>query len=194
MSQLAMFQLTEDDQQLLLQIARNSVRSYLLSRSPRLPDLPAGGLTETHGIFVSIHRQDELRGCIGNLHPAGPLFRSAAECAIAAAVGDPRFMPLMPGELDEMEFEISVLSPMQYVHNVAEIKIGRHGLLITRKNSRGLLLPQVAATCGWSRERFLEEVCIKAGLPPDDWKDGATIHCFSAFVFGDKQFNCFAAT
>ena len=194
MSQLAMFQLTEDDQQLLLQIARNSVRSYLLSQSPRLPDLPAGGLTETRGIFVSIHRQDELRGCIGNLHPAGPLFRSAAECAIAAAVGDPRFMPLMPGELDEVEFEISVLSPMQYVHNVAEIEIGRHGLLITRKNSRGLLLPQVAATCGWSRQRFLEEVCKKAGLPPDDWKDGATIHCFSAFIFGDKQFHCFAAT
>src|SRR5438105_5702248 len=194
MSQLAMFQLTEDDQQLLLQIARNSVRSYLISQSPRLPDIGAGVLTETHGIFVSIHGNGELRGCIGNVHPAGPLFRSAAECAIAAAVGDPRFMPLMPGELDELEFEISVLSPMHYVHDVAEIEIGTHGLLISKKNARGLLLPQIATTCGWNRERFLEEVCKKAGLPPDDWKDGATIHCFSAFVFGDKQFHFFAAT
>ena len=182
MSQLAMFQLTEDDQQLLLQIARNSVRSYLLSQSPRLPDVPAGVLTETHGIFVSIHGNGELRGCIGNVHPAGPLFRSAAECAIAAAVGDPRFMPLMPGELDELEFEISVLSPMHYVHDVAEIEIGKHGLLISKKNARGLL------------ERFLEEVCQKAGLPPDEWKDGATIYCFRAFVFGDKQFHFLAAT
>jgi len=194
MSQLAMFQLTEDDQQLLLQIARNSVRSYLLSQSPRLPDVPAGVLSETHGIFVSIHRNGELRGCIGNVHPAGPLFRSAAECAIAAAVGDPRFMPMMPGELGEVEFEISVLSPMQHVHDVAEIEIGTHGLLISKKNARGLLLPQVATTCGWSRERFLEEVCQKAGLPPDEWKDGATIYCFRAFVFGDKQFHFLAAT
>jgi len=194
MSQLAMFQLTEDDQQLLLQVARDSVRSYLLGRSPRLPDVPAGVLTETHGVFVSIHRNGELRGCIGNAHPAGPLVRSAAECAIAAAVGDPRFMPLMPGEVDEVEFEISVLSPMQHVHNVVEIEIGLHGLLISKKNARGLLLPQVAIECGWNRERFLEEVCKKAGLPPDDWKDGATIHCFTAFVFGDRQFHFFAAT
>jgi AmmeMemoRadiSam system protein A len=194
MSQLAMFQLTEDDQQLLLQIARNSVRSYLLGQQPGWPDVPAGVMTEPHGIFVSIHRNGELRGCIGNVHPAGPLLRSAAECAIAAAVADPRFMPLMPGELDEVEFEISVLSPMQQVHKVSEIEIGTHGLLISKRNARGLLLPQVATTCGWDRERFLQEVCKKAGLPPDDWQDGATIQCFTAFVFGDRQFQFFATT
>jgi AmmeMemoRadiSam system protein A len=194
MSQLVMFQLTEGDQQLLLQIARNSVRSYLFNQSPRLPDVPAGLLTETHGIFVSIHKHNELRGCIGNVHPTGPLFRIAAECAIAAAVGDPRFMPLMVGELDEVEFEISVLSPMQRVRNVAEIEVGRHGLLVTKKNARGLLLPQVASTYSWNRERFIEEACKKAGLRPDDWKDGATIHCFSAFVFGERQFRLSAAT
>jgi AmmeMemoRadiSam system protein A len=194
MSQLAMFQLTEDDQQLLLRIARNSVRSYLLSQPPRLPEVSVGVLAETHGIFVSIHKNSDLRGCIGNVHPAGPLFRTAAECAIGAAVGDPRFMPLMIGELDEVEFEISVLSPLQHVQNLAEIEIGTHGLLISKKNARGLLLPQVATTCGWNRERFLEEACKKAGLPPDDWKDGATIHCFSALVFGDKQFHFLAAT
>src|SRR5207237_6875323 len=135
MSQLAMFQLTEDDQQLLLQIARNSVRFYLLSQSPRLPDMPAAVMTEVRGIFVSIQRNGELRG-----------------------------------------------------------EIGTHGPLISKKNARGLLLLPVALTCGWSRKRFLEEVCKKAGLRPDDCKDGATIHCFSAFVFGDKQFHSFAAT
>jgi uncharacterized protein (TIGR00296 family) len=98
-------------------------------------------------------------------------------------------MPLMIGELDEVEFEISVLSPMQLVHNLAQIEIGTHGLLISKKGARGLLLPQVATVYGWNRERFLEETCRKAGLRPDDWKDGATIQCFSAFVFAEQQFH-----
>jgi AmmeMemoRadiSam system protein A len=188
MSQLAMFQLTDDDQRLLLQVARNAVRSYLLKESPRLPEIPGGTLAEAHGIFVSIHTKNgELRGCIGNIHPVGPLLRSAAECAIAAAVGDPRFMPLMIGELDDVEFEISVLSPMQAVHHVSEIEVGRHGLLISRKGSRGLLLPQVATTYGWDRERFLAETCRKAGLNADAWKDGATIQSFSAVVFAESR-------
>ena len=189
MSQPAMFQLTDGDQRLLLQIARNSVRSYLLKQLPRLPEVTAGLLTEPHGIFVSIHKKGELRGCIGNVHPTSPLLRSAAECAISAAIGDPRFMPMMIGELDEVEFEISVLSPMQLVHNIAQIEVGTHGLLISKRSARGLLLPQVATEYGWDRERFLEETCRKAGLRPDDWKDGATIQCFSAFVFAEQQFH-----
>jgi AmmeMemoRadiSam system protein A len=184
-----MFQLTDSDRQILLQIARNSVQCYLLGEAPHLPDVPAGVLTEPHGIFVSLHKLGELRGCIGNVHPVTPLLRSASECAIAAAVGDPRFAPLALGELLEVEFEISVLSPMQHVHDVGDIEVGKHGLLISKRNARGLLLPQVATAYGWTRERFLEETCRKAGLRPDDWKDGATIECFSALVFGEKQFH-----
>jgi AmmeMemoRadiSam system protein A len=194
MSKPAMFQLTEDDQQLLLQIARDAVRSYLSSQSPRLPGVPPGVLTETHGIFVSIHEGKELRGCIGNIHPAGPLYRSAAECAIAAAVGDPRFMPLMIADLPRVEFEISVLSSMEPVKDVREIEVGKHGLLISKGNARGLLLPQVATMYGWSRERFIQETCIKAGLRPDDWKEDATIQHFTAFVFGEKQFRLSSTT
>jgi len=184
-----MFQLTDSDRQILLQIARNSVQSHLLSEAPGLTDVPDGVLTEPHGIFVSLHKRGELRGCIGNVHPAGPLFRSAADCAVAAAAGDPRFAPLALGELPDVEFEISVLSPMQHVHDVSDIEIGKHGLLISKRNARGLLLPQVATTYGWTRERFLQETCRKAGLRPDDWKDGATIESFSALVFGEKQFH-----
>jgi AmmeMemoRadiSam system protein A len=194
MSQLVTFQLTETDQQLLLQIARNAVRAYLSAQSPRLPDPPPGALTESRGVFVSIHRGTDLRGCIGNVHPAGPLYRSAAECAIAAAVADPRFMPLTLGDLPDVEFEISVLSPMNLVQDIREIEIGTHGLLISKKNARGLLLPQVAATQGWNRERFLQETCKKAGLKPDEWKDDATIQCFSALVFGERQFQLTATT
>jgi len=188
---LAMFQLTEDDQRLLLQIARNAVRSYLSGQSPRLPEIENGVLTESHGIFVSIHRGAALRGCIGNIHPAGPLYRTAAECAIAAAVGDPRFMPMMADELQGVEFEISVLSPMSRISDIQEIEVGKHGLLISRGSARGLLLPQVATSYGWTRERFLQETCTKAGLKPDDWKDGAAIESFSAVVFAEnavKQF------
>jgi uncharacterized protein len=194
MSRHAMFQLTEDERRLLLQIARNAVGFYLSNQTPHLPEVPPGVLTASHGVFVSIHQGEQLRGCIGNIHPAGPLYRSAAECAIAAAVGDPRFMPLMKSELAAVEFEISVLSLIEKVQDIQEIEIGAHGLLIRKGNARGLLLPQVASTYGWDRERFLQETCKKAGLNPDDWKEGAEIHYFSAFVFDEKQFQLIATT
>ena len=189
MSQPVTFQLTEADQQFLLQIARNAVRAYLLGQPPRLPDVPPGPLTEVHGVFVSLHHGIELRGCIGNIHAVSSLCRSVAECAISAAVGDPRFMPLMAAELPEVDFEISVLSPLQRVRVIDDIEIGKHGLLISKKSARGLLLPQVATTYGWSRERFLEETCRKAGLKLDDWKHDAIIQSFGALVFSEKQFH-----
>jgi AmmeMemoRadiSam system protein A len=194
MSQPAMFRLTEDDQQLLLQIARNAVRSYLSGQPPHLTNVPSGTLAEPQGVFVSIHRGGELRGCIGNVHPAGPLYRTAAECAIAAAVGDPRFMPLMMAELPEVEFEISVLSSMVPMQDFSEIEVGTHGLLISKRDARGLLLPQVATMYGWDRERFLQETCKKAGLRPDDWKEDATIQHFTALVFGERQFRLSTTT
>lgn len=97
-------------------------------------------------------------------------------------------MPLTLSELPLVEFEISVLSKVERVENVIEIEVGVHGLLISKNGARGLLLPQVATAYGWDRERFLEETCRKAGLKFDDWKDGATIHRFSALVFGERQF------
>src|SRR5262245_60160077 len=194
MSPLAMFQLTESDQLLLLQIVRAAVRAYLSGQSPRLPEIVPQMLTEPRGIFVSIHKEDALRGCIGNVYPASPLYRSAAECAIAAAVRYPRFMPMMADELPGVHFEVSVLSPMQRVHDIHQIEIGTHGLSISKKNARGLLLPQVAATYGWDRERFLQETCKKAGLGPDDWKGEATVQCFTALVFGERQFQLTATT
>ena len=183
-----MFQLTESDQQFLLLAARNSVRSYLAGQTLRPSEPEAKQLREARGIFVSIHKGTQLRGCIGNLHPSGPLYKSAGECAIAAAVGDPRFMPLTESELPSVEFEISVLSPIERVEDISEIQIGVHGLLVSKGSSRGLLLPQVASAYGWSREKFLQETCIKAGLRHSDWKDGATIYCFSALVFSERQF------
>lgn len=194
MSQHAMFQLTESEQRLLLQIARSSVRARLSGEVFPTPEIPQGSLSESRGIFVSIHKNGELRGCIGNIHAAGPLYRSAAECAISAAFGDPRFFPLMSEEFPMVDFEISVLSPMQRVVNVNEIEVGKHGLLISKSGYRGLLLPQVATAYAWDRVTFLQETCRKAGLRADDWKSGATIHCFSALVFGEKHSHLTAAS
>jgi hypothetical protein len=194
MSQPVTLQLTESDQQLLLQIARNAVRAYLKRHKPAVPEDPPGTLSETRGVFVSLHQDDRLRGCIGNIYPASPLYRCAAECAIGAAVGDPRFMPLTSAELHLVEFEISVLSPLERVFNIREINIGRHGLLVTKQNARGLLLPQVATAYSWNRERFLQETCKKAGLRPDDWKQDAAIQSFSAHVFSEKQFHLTVST
>ena len=97
-------------------------------------------------------------------------------------------------ELADVEFEISVLSPLQRVADVQEIEVGKHGLLITKGNARGLLLPQVATTYHWNGERFLQETCVKAGLKPDDWRKDATIESFSAVVFDEKQFHSILAT
>jgi AmmeMemoRadiSam system protein A len=145
-------------------------------------------LTEVRGVFVSLHRGHELRGCIGNIHAVSSICRTVADCAIAAAVGDPRFMPLTLSELSTVSFEISVLSPFDRMHSISEIEIGKHGLLITKRGAKGLLLPQVAAEHQWPPERFLEETCRKAGLKTDDWREDATIELFSACVFNETQF------
>jgi AmmeMemoRadiSam system protein A len=189
MSQPVTFQLTEDDQQLLLRIARNAVRSYLSGQAPRFSEMPVGPLSQVHGVFVSIHQNGDLRGCIGNIHAVSPLYRTVAECAIAAAVGDPRFMPLMAAQLPSVDFEVSVLSPLHRVLDIEEIEVGKHGLVVSKKNARALLLPQVATTYGWDREQLLEETCRKAGLRADDWKQDATIESFSAVIFSEKQFD-----
>jgi AmmeMemoRadiSam system protein A len=135
------------------------------------------------GVFVSIHRGAELRGCVGTIEPQEPLYRSIARCAVAAASRDTRFTPVQLLELPELQFEISVLFQLQDVIDIEAIEIGIHGLVISRGNARGLLLPQVAVQYQWNREQFLNETCRKAGLPPSAWKQGARIQSFTAEVF-----------
>ena len=183
-----MFQLNDREQALLLKIARDAVLSYLSGRAPSYPPITDGPLTGSYGVFVSLHEKSELRGCIGNVHSTKPLYRSVAEAAVSAAVGDPRFTPLTVLEMPRVDFEISVLSPMTKVDDVASVEVGRDGLMISRGGARGLLLPQVASSYGWDRERFLAETCRKAGLKPGAWKDGdTTIFRFTAYVFGEGK-------
>ena len=181
-----MFQLPEHDRRLLLGIARDSVQAHLSERSLRRTDIQSGIASEPHGVFVSIHHSSELRGCIGNVMPDQPLYRTTARCAVAAATSDPRFPSVTLQELPQVSFELSVLAIPEPVNNVDEIEVGTHGLIVSKGSARGLLLPQVATQFRWNRNQFLAETCVKAGLHPNAWRDGATIHCFTADVFGEQ--------
>jgi AmmeMemoRadiSam system protein A len=182
-----MFQLPEQDRQLLLGIARKAVEGHLSGDSPGVLDIQHGVALEPHGVFVSIHNGKELRGCIGHVMPDQPLYRTTARCAIAAATEDPRFAPVTLDELPDVSFELSVLSIPEPVQSVDQIEVGKHGLIVSKGSARGLLLPQVATQYRWNRNQFLAETCIKAGLFPNAWREGASIHCFTADVFGEEN-------
>jgi AmmeMemoRadiSam system protein A len=178
--------LTEADKNLLLTQARASIEAHLRDQSvPPVTD-PSPILGERRGAFVSLHRQGRLRGCIGYLDAVKPLLATVKEMAAAAAFHDPRFRPLAPEELADLEIEISVLSPMQLIKSTDEIEVGKHGLYVVQGVCRGLLLPQVATEYKWDRLDFLKQTCCKAGLPPDAWKEPSTkIYTFTADVFAE---------
>ena len=184
-----MGQLREADQQELLRLARQaleeSVRHHRLSKI----EGPQGRLGDECGAFVTLHKAGRLRGCIGYLEAARPLYQTVSECALAAALRDPRFSPVTPDELDSLRLEISVLSLLTEIRP-EQVEVGRHGLLISSGSQRGLLLPQVAVEWKWERERFLAETCLKAGLPQDAWKQGATLQAFTAQVFSEPDISC----
>jgi AmmeMemoRadiSam system protein A len=117
-----------------------------------------------------------------------PLYRTVQEAAHLAAVRDPRFSPVEAGEVENLEIEISVLSPLRRILNVEQIEVGRHGLVMKKGMHEGLLLPQVPVEQGWNRKQFLEYTCAKAGLKSDSWKDEDTdIFAFTAEVFGEHR-------
>lgn len=178
-----MFELGPGEQSELLGLARRTLEFFFEGGS--LPSCTPGHplLWEPAGVFVSLHRHQALRGCVGRVSAAGPLYRAVSEVSLAAAFDDPRFPPLRHEELKDLEIEISVLSELVPARRPDEIDVGRHGLMITLGRRRGLLLPQVASQQGWSAARFLEETCRKAGLVRDSWRRGALVEKFSAQVF-----------
>jgi len=181
------FSLGRKEQEELLWLARKSVETAVRERklyecpAPRLPSL-----LEDRGAFVTLKKQGRLRGCIGYIFPMKPLYLTVRDVAALAAVRDERFPPVATAELDQLEYEISVLSPLRRVLEAKEIIVGRHGLVVKKADREGLLLPQVAAEQGWDRMRFLRETCLKAGLAPSAWQDPESdIFRFTAFVFGE---------
>jgi AmmeMemoRadiSam system protein B/AmmeMemoRadiSam system protein A len=168
----------------LKEIARKSIEASI--KGKKLPELKniTGKLNEPYGIFVTINKHGNLRGCIGHIIGDQPLYKSCQQMARAAALEDPRFPAVTENELPDLEIEISILTPLEKVKDFKEIVIGRDGLLIRKGYHQGLLLPQVATEYGWTIEEFLEETCHKAGLPDSAYQEpDAEVYKFSAEVF-----------
>jgi AmmeMemoRadiSam system protein A len=177
-------QLSASDKKKLHDIARQSIAAGLEGNFPPPLTNISEVLREPRGAFVTLHLQGCLRGCIGLIEAVKPLAETIQEMALSAAFCDPRFPPLTPKEYHQIDLEISVLSPLQQINDIEAIQVGLHGLYIRQGSCRGLLLPQVATEYGWDRETFLQQTCVKAGLPPMAWKDPETvISVFSADIF-----------
>jgi hypothetical protein len=171
----------------LLGLARGTLEAHFRGEPPpRLASDRAATFGEPRGLFVTLHKAGRLRGCIGTLAPTGDLTRVVSEFAKRAAFEDPRFAPLEEPELPQCRLEISVLTAPRPISAPEEIEIGRDGLILELGGRRGLLLPQVATEWGFDRERFLEEVSMKAGLPPEAWRrPEARLLAFRAEVFSE---------
>ena len=177
------------DKKELLEIARNSVRCAAggggkeSSGAKHKSYSDESPLSQPGGVFVTLYKKKQLRGCLGLIASDEPLWQSVAQMAGRSAAEDPRFSPVDEDELSQIRIEISVLSPLREISSTDEIQVGTHGIFLTAGMYRGLLLPQVAVTHHWDRIRFLEETCMKAGLPRDQWKHSETrIYIFSAEI------------
>lgn len=193
------FDLSLEEGEFLVKLARKAVEEYLTSHKRiAVPQKLPEKLSKPCGVFVTINRliggEKELRGCIGYPYPTNPLVEAVIDSAISSATQDPRFPPLSIGELENVVFEVSILTPPELirVENPSEypskIKIGEDGLIIERGIFKGLLLPQVPVEWGWGAEEFLCQCCLKAGLPPDCWlMRGTKVYKFQAIIFEEES-------
>ena len=175
---------TAAEKETLLRVARETLVRHLTAGGIPSYTVTEPGLLQEAAAFVTLRqRNGQLRGCIGRVEATDSLLRTVQDCAISAATQDYRFSPVAElAELDELVIEISVLSPFRRISSPEEIEVGRHGLVIRQGMQTGLLLPQVARDRGWSRDEFLQAICMKAGLPPDAWHT-AELSVFRAEVF-----------
>jgi len=183
----AISELNQSEQKRLLEIARQAVETYVKEGKTIKIQENDPILNKLRGAFVTLKKNGELRGCIGIFEPSIPLYRVVIEMGISAAVNDSRFTPVTKSELDKLEYEISVLSPLRKVDSWKDIEIGKHGVEIVRGLRKGVFLPQVATENDWDLDTFMSTLCTqKAGLPADCWKDSRTeIYVFTAQVFGE---------
>lgn len=177
--------LTREDELACLKLARQALERYFeTGRPPRSP-VKSGIFKEKRGAFVTLTVGGDLRGCIGYPLPVKNLDETIIEMAVAAASQDTRFEPLAADEMKDLKIEISVLGLPEPVGDPARVEVGRHGIIVSKGFYKGLLLPQVPVEHRWDRETYLSHGCLKAGLPPDEWKKGAKIEVFTAQVFSE---------
>jgi len=181
-------ELNKNQQEELLTIARQTLEEYLENK--KIPEITVEDptLQENLGAFVTLRKNGELRGCIGQFEPDIPLYKVVQQKAVDAATNDPRFSPVKLEELDEITIEISAMSPKTKIDDWKEIELGKHGVVVRKGMRSGTFLPQVATETGWDLETFLSRLCSsKAGLSPNCYKDKSVdLYVFTAHVFEEK--------
>lgn len=179
--------LTETDKREVMALARSALVDAVSGHFPLAEQSYKGRLALPGACFVTLHKHGDLRGCIGMMAAEQPLGEAIASMAQAAALRDSRFTPVRPEEVEEISLEVSVLGPCTKIKRPDEIRVGDHGLLISKGGYRGVLLPQVATERGWNVETFLRQTCHKAGLQPEAWKDPtATVEVFTAEIVSEE--------
>ncbi len=184
--------LTKLEGMLAVRLARKAIEVCLKNKIKIKPDNLPQVFHENRGVFVTLNKNSELRGCIGRPYPVMPLGEAIIVSAVNAARDDPRFYPIEPEELSDMVIEVTVLTVPERIDAKpkdlpGKIIIGRHGLIVAAGRYSGLLLPQVAVEHGFDCTEFLCQTCMKAGLMPDAWLDGADVYFFEGQIFEEIE-------
>jgi AmmeMemoRadiSam system protein A len=182
------------EQKLLLELARSTLQGCFAGKralpgsEDRFSSFPPA-LRQNLGVFVTLRKKDELRGCIGTIIGMEPLCRGVEANAMHAAFDDPRFPPLTERELGGIEIEISVMTPLRQVRDYRSIRLGTDGVIVRDGSAQAVFLPQVAAETGWTLDQFLANLCLKAGLERDAYRRSPTMQfqIFQAQVFSEKD-------
>jgi len=188
---------SNEDGEILVKTARQVVTEYLKNRTKiNLEQTFESNFSYNSGVFVTLNNPMGLRGCVGFALPDKKLYNALVDAAISAATEDPRFPPVTAKELEEITFEVTVLTPPEVIHvsdtveYPSRIKVGKDGLMVKHGSNSGLLLPQVPVEYSWTEEEFLSYTCEKAGLPRDCWKDKETeVQKFEGIVFKEETPN-----
>jgi len=179
--------MNDEQKKTLLKLAKETVEAVVTGKDLSGPKTDDPELNSPRGCFVTLKNGERLRGCIGQFISDKPLIELIVEMSKASVTSDPRFLadPVMPEELQELDVEISVLSPLKLTEDPLNLRLGRDGIYIKKGIASGCFLPQVATETGWDKEQFLSYCCShKAGLSPDAWKDPDTeVYLFTAEVF-----------
>jgi AmmeMemoRadiSam system protein B/AmmeMemoRadiSam system protein A len=182
--------LTEEDKKQLLTLARKTI-SYVL-QNQRVPQASELGVTISDAMsspraaFVTLTKSGRLRGCIGDIFAQRPLYKSVILNAINASLNDRRFSPVTEAECKDIKIEISALTSPQPIDSYNKIRIGIDGVVLRKDDNSAVFLPQVAPKYGWDLNQTLTQLSLKAGLPPEAWKEGASFTVFQADVFGEE--------
>lgn len=185
------FELSVEDKKQLLSIARSALELYINENSfPKYKETDINTPNQNKvGAFVTLYKNDELRGCIGHIESDNPLYKTIQSLTISSATKDYRFKSVHQDELPEIEIEISVLTPMKKISSIDQIEIGRHGIYIKKGYQTGTFLPHVATKTDWTLEEFLGKCARdKAHIGWDGWKD-ADLYTYEAMKFSESDFN-----